>query len=287
VFRIIATLQTLAALPLSPLLVWQAVQVRRNAPRLEEPPGPREGGSSPVGSRQGGPRQGNPSQGGPRQGGPQTGEPWQEKAGRWSANPFTPSLRMLIVGDSSAAGVGASHQSEALSGSLMKALDGCTITRWRLVAGCGWTIGDIVADLQATPAEPFDVAVVSVGVNHVTRWHSATRWERALEQLVTTLKARFRVDHIVFSCVPPMGTFPALPHPLRFFLGQRAGLLDRRLRHFSDQRPDCHYLPFHPQLRVEHMAVDGFHPGPLIYQRWADDLATVIGRLMGKGPTLH
>ena len=69
-------------LALAPLLVAQAIGTRRRAPALPEAAGPREG---------------------------RVGEGAQ-------------ALRLLIAGDSSAAGVGVAHQEQALAGHLSRAL---------------------------------------------------------------------------------------------------------------------------------------------------------------------
>jgi hypothetical protein len=124
------------------------------------------------------------------------------------------------------------------------------------------------------------VVVVAVGVNHVTSWDCAEKWTASLEQLTLIISTKFQARHTVFSSVPPMGAFPALPHPLRFFLGMRASLLDQSLQRFVASKTNCHYVPFNSCLQAEHMAADGFHPGPAIYQLWGNDLALKITELM-------
>lgn len=90
-------------------------------------------------------------------------------------------LRLLIVGDSSAAGVGAPHQDEALAGRLAQALArrlGQPVG-WQLVAVSGHRSSQALAHLQATELAPADVLITALGVNDVVdRCRRTRRWRR-------------------------------------------------------------------------------------------------------------
>jgi lysophospholipase L1-like esterase len=229
-------LDTLARIALSPLLVAQALQVRRNALVLPEPPGPRSG------------RLGD---------GPQ--------------------LRLLILGDSSAAGVGASHQDTALSGQLTRCLAHRFALDWRLQARTGATTAATIKSLEnIEDIGQFDIAVIALGVNDVTRLVPGRRWtirQRALHRL---LSDRFGVRRIIASGVPPMGQFPLLPQPLRWVLGQHAARLDTALSGLAGGTPGLSHLRFDMPLDPGDMATDGFHPGPSAYAVWARHIAALI-----------
>ena len=122
-----------------------------------------------------------------------------------------PPLRVLVVGDSAAAGVGVATQRDALSGQLASALAATHRVSWKLLARTGLTTQELVDWLAAEPAEPFDVAVTSLGVNDVTDGVPPGRWQAQQAELVRLLAARFRVGHAILSAVPPMERFPALP----------------------------------------------------------------------------
>ena len=87
-----------------------------------------------------------------------------------------PPLRLLILGDSAAAGVGAPAQAEALAGQLASRLAPRFDLRWTLVARTGDTTRDALQTLATMPGERFDVVVTSLGVNDVTSGRSPTRW---------------------------------------------------------------------------------------------------------------
>lgn len=231
-----------AKIALGPVLLAQGRRVRREALRLPEAAGPRAGG---FGS------------------GP---EP----------------LRLLLVGDSATAGVGAQHQRDALAGQLAERLAETTgHLEWQLVARSGIDTAEATAMLDAAWAERgsalrADVVVVGLGVNDVTGQVAAPLWLKRLDALVERLQGRHGARLIVLNGLPPMHRFPALPQPLRWYLGACARGHDRALRQWAADRPGLLVHGFPPIEDVAAMATDGFHPGPLAYRVWAGSLAQVI-----------
>jgi hypothetical protein len=189
-----------------------------------------------------------------------------------------PPLSLLIVGDSAAAGVGVPDQGRALSGRLVAALAATHCVSWRLIARTGWTTRDLLAQIEAEPAARFDVAVTSLGVNDTTDGVPPARWLRHQAALVALLSLRFGTAHVLLSAVPPMGRFPALPQPLRGYLGMRARRLDTALARWAASRDDCEHLPFAFPLEPGMMASDGFHPGEIACALWAGQVAAAIRR---------
>lgn len=201
-----------------------------------------------------------------------------EAAGaREGASGSGPRLRLLIVGDSAAAGVGARTQDEALSGRLAVALAPTFRVQWKLLAFTGATTADMLAHLRQTPSETFDVVITSLGVNDVTGRRSLADWRRQQGELVELLARRFGARQVLLSGLPPMHRFPALPQPLRWYVGSRARDFDRVLAQVAASRPGCEFLALgHEMMDVSAMAGDGFHPGPTIYALWAREAARRI-----------
>jgi GDSL-like Lipase/Acylhydrolase family len=103
-----------------------------------------------------------------------------------------PPLRLLIVGDSAAAGVGVPVQGRALSGQLVAALAATHRVSWRLIARTGWTTRDLLVQIEAEPAARFDVAVTSLGINETTGGVPPARWLRDQAALVALLSQSYR-----------------------------------------------------------------------------------------------
>lgn len=228
---------------LAPLLIWQGRRVRRLALRLPEAAGAREG-----------------------------------EAGRGE-----PCLRLLIVGDSSAAGVGAATQDEALAGRLAQALavrlQGRV--RWRLLARSGDLCADALRQLHETELEPADVMVTALGVNDTVGQVPVRRWLAQLQALHQLAVARAGVRYTLHSAVPPMHAFALLPQPLRVWLGLRAlrlnRALSRQLAGHTARGLQSLPAPLHQVAAARRlMAPDGFHPNPEGYALWAEVLAERI-----------
>ncbi|MCW8278855.1 SGNH/GDSL hydrolase family protein [Pseudomonas sp. PCH199] len=190
-------------------------------------------------------------------------------------------LRLLILGDSAAAGVGASKQTEALSGQLVSRLAKAYQVCWKLWAQSGLDSQTLLELLEQYAPETFDVALLSIGVNDVTGTLSAAQWIARQQQLMDMLIDKFGVKLIVISPLPPMHLFPALPQPLRWYLGNRAARFNARLALLADRTDRCTMLTTRLAPVAGAMARDGFHPGPAIYSVWADDAAQVIARHLG------
>ena len=187
-----------------------------------------------------------------------------------------PRLRLLITGDSAAAGVGAASQSAALSGQLLEQLAQHFCVEWQLVAVSGLDSIGMMALFENTPATKFDVVIMSMGANDVTSLMSPSEWLSWQGRLAQEIQSRFEPELLVHSAVPPMERFTALPQPLRWFIGQWAAEMNRLLQ--SSLNNSSSRLFHHPfQERVPGgLASDGFHPGTVAYTVWAQGLSREI-----------
>lgn len=205
---------------------------------------------------------------------PELPEPVGARAGTAGSGP---PLRLLLVGDSAAAGVGARTQDEALAGQLAVALAPTFELQWRLLAFTGATTADMLQRLRQEPANEVDVVLTSLGVNDVTGRVPLAAWRRAQRELIDLLQDRFGARHILLSGLPPMHRFPALPQPLRWYVGGRARDFNRALAELAGSRAGCEFLGLgHEMMDTSAMAGDGFHPGPPIYALWASEAARRI-----------
>ena len=191
-----------------------------------------------------------------------------------------PVLRLLIVGDSSAAGVGAATQDEALAGQLTRPLAALAQRRvhWQLIARTGLSAPALVEHLQAeaAPLPRADVAVAVLGVNDVVEQLPIGLCLLARGELAGLLQARCGVRHVVFAPLPPMHDFPLLPQPLRGVIGRDAARLNAAQAAWAAARPGVprvSHCPIDIRLDASSMAADGFHPGPAVYRVCGQTLA--------------
>lgn len=207
---------------------------------------------------------------------PRLPEPPGSRSGRTGTGP---SLRLLIAGDSAAAGVGVTHQSAALSGQLVAALEPHVDLQWQLIATSGFTTRELVHRLKREAPRPFDVAVISLGVNDVTSAVRVSTWLKRQRELAALLAQRFGVQRIILSSLPPMHELTALPQPLRWMLGARSRRFNMALARAVADMPGCEVLQLVLPQQSESLAPDGFHPGRATYQNWATELTVQIMRV--------
>jgi lysophospholipase L1-like esterase len=225
-------------LVLSPLLIAQAMATRRRAPVLPEAAGPREGR---LGGR-------------------------------------GPELRVLIAGDSSAAGVGVAHQDQSVAGHFTRTLHP-RIARplaWTLRARSGLTTRQVHELLRADRPPAAHIAVVITGVNDVIDQLPSQRAVAHRAALADWLLAERLAAHVVFAPLPPIHQFPLLPQPLRRVMGDDARRHNDALAAWARTRADVSCVPIPLTLGPDTMASDGFHPGEPVYRVCGEALAAFV-----------
>lgn len=189
-----------------------------------------------------------------------------------------PMLRLLIIGDSSAAGVGVTTQAEALLGQLTARLAKHVTVEYTLIAQTGAKTSDVLAWLDDMAKAEYDVVVTALGVNDVTKGVSLRKWLGQQAALFDAIFVQLNARKIIVSGLPPVGQFPLLPHPLRWVLGRQAARFDRHLHRLVANRAGCTAVEFDLRLDVTNMSEDGFHPGPVVYAAWAESIANIVLR---------
>jgi len=190
-------------------------------------------------------------------------------------------LRVLVLGDSAAAGVGAAKQDDGLCGQLVARLSPHFRVQWKLIAKTGATTTDTLRHLAKLEPEPFDVVVTSLGVNDLTSGYLRSTWLRQQENLIRILREDFEARMILLSGLPPMHLFPALPQPLRWYMGEGARHFNGGLSELVQSYEECQIFSVEVSSNLAtivegNFATDGFHPGPAFYATWADHLARRI-----------
>jgi lysophospholipase L1-like esterase len=187
-----------------------------------------------------------------------------------------PALRLAIIGDSSAAGVGVDHQSQALAGQLTDLLGVRFDVSWHLDALTGATTRSTLHRLAQAQPKPLDVIVTALGTNDVTRLIPARLWRHQHRALLDRLRDLYQPRHIYLAGFPPIDRFPLLPEPLRWTLGRHARKLESQLLADVHGRCDITYVPFDLDPDPALMALDGFHPSARLYHLWAKEMASRI-----------
>lgn len=228
---------------LAPALILQGKYLRKTAIRLPEPAGDRSGLIAVEGR---------------------------------SSQP----LRLLFVGDSSAAGVGVDWQHEALAQQTAErvAADSQNSVCWELIAKAGANTRDAIELVKSHPAAPADVVISALGVNDVTSQNSAKRFINDYKELLAVVAQRTGATAAVVSGLPPLHILPAAPQPLRWYLGQCAKRLDSALQGLTRESTSVGFVSL-AWAKASDMARDKFHPGKSQYRHWAQLVAEQVLRV--------
>jgi lysophospholipase L1-like esterase len=268
---------------LLPVIAWQGLRVRRTTVVLPEAGGPRTGLVAAPDRA--------------------SDLPSSAQTTGAAAGPF----QLLVLGESTAAGVGAQTHAEALTGHLAALLAESTRqpVQWTVVARSGATLQRIrhrlLPEVVAVPGG-YDLVVLLAGVNDVLTRRAPAGWAQDIEAvrdgLLPLLAPRGRV---VLTGVPSFLDFPSLPRPLSAYLDQHGRSLDARTAALAGDRvlwvssrevmavpaeqpgsgagdaaADAGAHPAHAtgeRATADWFAADGFHPGPQGYAVWARALA--------------
>ena len=189
-----------------------------------------------------------------------------------------PALRMTWLGDSTAAGVGATSAARAIpqrvAGALARPVDVTSL------AVSGARVADVVDDqLPRLASTRPDVVLVSVGANDVVHLTSRADFRSIYERLVAAADPD---AVLVLLGVPDMGAPPRFAQPLRAVAGLRGRQLDGVVREIARGAGAVHVDiagETGPPMRSDtgrFFAEDRYHPSDDGYALWA---AAVVARL--------
>lgn len=188
-------------------------------------------------------------------------------------------LRMVVVGDSTGAGVGASRTESTVGGRLAATIAEAAqrAVSLRNVAVSGARAGDLADQLDvALKLEP-EVVVVLIGANDVTHLTALGSIRRDLGDAVR--RAREAGAAVVVGTCPDMGGATVFPHPLRelaAWRGRAVGASERSAVRAAGGNPVDLAARTGPAFRARPevmLSVDSFHPSDAGYALWAEALA--------------
>lgn len=224
---------------LAPMLLIQEKQVRKNIIRLAPPDGPSHG----IYGQQG------------------------------------PTLRVLVLGDSTGHSVGARTFEEAFISQFLHHFKGFQI-EWHIIAKTGQNSFMAYEQLLAWEPKSIDVLITNLGVNDITGSKPIKPWLKVQRKIRDYATEQLGAKLVVVSGIMPIWDFPGLPNPLKWYIATRAKKFDKALRRQVSEELNAEYLSMDFSLKfdnlAESLADDGFHPGPPVYKKWGQKVASIV-----------
>jgi lysophospholipase L1-like esterase len=181
--------------------------------------------------------------------------------------------RLLVIGESTVAGLGARTHREALTGQFAERL-ALRIGRkveWNVIGRNGVTARRTIDELvPMIPDTMFDYILLGIGGNDVMKLSSPKKWRRDMLELLGILRDK-NPDAVIFiSNCPMIVLSPVIPHPIKFLLWELSKMHDANIREFTAGMVRVHYYPQPADVPVEGYFADGIHPSEQGYSDWAE-----------------
>lgn len=181
-------------------------------------------------------------------------------------------VRLLVLGDSSAASVGVGRTDRGLAARLAHLVAERTgrPVDWRAAGFNSATSGQIRDHvLPNLSHDGWTHIVLAVGTNDAKNFHTVGRFKREFGGLLYALRAKWPQAHIVWSPVIEMTLVPALPSLLGKVLEIRASLLNRMGERLCQERGAVPATRLPVEDPASGFSTDGFHASAAGYEAWA------------------
>jgi lysophospholipase L1-like esterase len=191
-------------------------------------------------------------------------------------NPDNPVVRVLIVGDSTAVGTGASSGRESLAGLMARQQPRAQIENR---ARDGAKFADVLAQLVGE--QRFDVVLVQAGGNDVIRLRGLDALQTDIDRVAD--RARELADTVVLMPAGNVGNAPFFVAPVSWWMTQRSRALHRLVRESAARTGAVYVNLFHERSddpfvsNPELNASDGLHPSDAGYVVWFEQLQVQAG----------
>ena len=203
---------------------------------------------------------------------------------------FSRELKLVILGESTMAGVGVESHDQGFAGHLSSALSTlsqASIT-YNVMAKNGYTAAKVCQRLIKSVPKDADIIVIGLGGNDAFALNSPSKWNASIREIISLLRNRIGPEvPIFFTNMPPIKEFPAFTSRMQFALGNWVEYLGAQLHKLIQAYPNSYYD--HEILSLDHFAKeldagtdkrllfsDGIHPSALTYQLWANRFAKFI-----------
>jgi lysophospholipase L1-like esterase len=178
---------------------------------------------------------------------------------------------VVLLGESTVAGVGASSKSTTLAGNFSR-IFGETY-QIETIGKKGLRVKEafsLYLRHKKSRSKKSEGIILFLGANDCFLLTSPQVFKKELESLIQQIQVATDADWIYLAAIPPVHLFPAFSEQMRSFLSKQRAYLQREMEDIASNDPMVIYHPIPMDLQPEFFSADGVHPSDLGYQKIAE-----------------
>ena len=178
---------------------------------------------------------------------------------------------VVLLGESTVAGVGASSASTTLAGNFSR-IFGETY-QIETIGKKGLRVKEafsLYLKHKNSESKKSEGVILFVGANDCFLLTSPQEFKKELESLIQQIQVATGAEWIYLAAIPPVHLFPAFSEQMRSFLYRQRNYLLHEMGAIAARKPqvNSHQIPI--DLQPEFFSADGVHPSDLGYQKIAE-----------------
>jgi lysophospholipase L1-like esterase len=178
---------------------------------------------------------------------------------------------VLLLGESTVAGVGASAAAHTLAGNFARMLGDSyqieTIGKKGLRVKDTFSLYQVQKKSRTATSEG---VILFLGANDCFLLTSPQEFKQELRSLILQIQEETKANWIYLAAIPPVHVLPAFSKQMRSFLSKQRAYLQREMEDIAANDPKVIYHAIPMDLQPEFFSSDGVHPSDLGYQKIAE-----------------
>lgn len=202
-----------------------------------------------------------------------------KKASPYTQLPETPKLQILVTGDSTGYGTGASRPEESVAGRLGSLLPSSQITN---LSQNGMKSRELAAYFAKLGGTKYDLMVIHIGANDVLRLTPYSRVRQDIHSIMAAASKSSR--YVVHYTSGNVGSAPFFPWFTKAYFSHRARVIRDIARAEAAKYPNVFYMDMYrdrgddawAQEPNKYYAADMLHPSSEGYRDWYEAMQKVL-----------
>jgi len=187
---------------------------------------------------------------------------------------------ILIIGESTAAGVGASCQETTFAYRIHQHLGSIDFSVYNLGKNGlrAEKLKRLLVHGNQELSSKIQTAIILIDANDCFKFTPPAKFQKELREFLQLLAQTYTIEKLIIPTVPPVHQFPALPWVVRFFLGWHRKMIIKEIQHLEKGTSQLKYRDMETKFDPSFFAEDGIHPSDLGYEAMARQVLEDIKR---------